>query len=163
MIPNSSLKHLAISVLSIILSACATTGEGFHADAQGIGVVTVNKTFHREGIFTWTSFTLYSVNGKRVPPGFVAAPNNTKLAPGKSKIVALASFNDGGGGPYEAEVPMEVELLPDATYEIDGRVSGMTVEAWLTLASTKGKASRSFFANGITPLKAPTIIRYQLK
>lgn len=162
MIPKSLLKHLAIPLLSIILSACAATGEGFHPDAQGVGVVTVNKTFHREGLHTWTSFALYSVNGKRVPPGFISAPDNTKLAPGKSKIVALASFNDGGG-PYEAEVPMEVELLPDATYEIDGRVSGMTVETWLTLASTKEKASKSFFANGRTTGNAPTIIRYQLK
>ncbi len=162
MIPKSSLTQLAVPLLSIILSACATTGEGLHKDAQGAGFVTINKTFHREGLNTWTSFTLHSVNGKRVPPNLFTAPDNTKVAPGKSKILALATFNDGGG-PYEAEVPMEVELLPDATYEIDGRVSGMAVEAWLTLASTKGKASKSFFASGVTSLKGPTMIRYQLK
>ncbi len=100
---------------------------------------------------------MYSVNGERVPYGFFSAPSQTKLRSGKSKIVVLASFNSGMGAPFEAKVPMEVELNPDTTYEVAGKVSGMSVETWLVDASSKEKVSGSFYAVAGKTYQAPTV------
>lgn len=54
---------------------------------------------------------------------------------------------------------MVVDLKPDTTYEISGKVSGARVEAWLDNASTKEKSSLSFFAPWDKTYQAPTVIK----
>ena len=153
------MKILTTAFLLLFLSACATTGENFYTEEKvGNGAI-IKKGGQRDGAFTWTSFTLYSVNGKRVPYGFVSAPSQTKLAPGKSKIVILASFNDGVGAPYEAKIPLEIELTSETTYVISGKVSGASVETWLANESTKEKIGTSSYAIATRMYLGPTVIR----
>ena len=153
------MKSLTTVFLLLFLSACATTGGNFYTEEKVGNSVIIKKGGQREGPFSWTSFTLYSVNGERVPYGFVTAPSQTKLAPGKSKIVVLASFNDGTGAPYEAKIPLEIELSPESTYVLSGKVLGASVEAWLANESTKEKIGASSFATATRMNLGPTVIR----
>lgn len=84
------MKALTTAFLLLFLGACATTGENFYAEDRVGNSVIIKKGGQRQGAFSWTSFTLYSVNGKLVRYGFVSAPSQTKVAPGKSKLVVLA-------------------------------------------------------------------------
>ncbi len=159
-----SLSKFLVSALTlVVLSGCATTGGEQHIDAQGEDAATINSTSTRYGFQKWTQFSPYSVNEKIVPLGFVSDPEKVRVAPGKSAIVVRARYNDGGNGPFITLVPMKVELLPGTTYEINGIVTGTTVEAWLSLASTHEKASSSFFASGRESLASPTVVKLPLR
>jgi hypothetical protein len=153
------MKTLTTVFLLLFLSACATTGENFYAEEKVENSAIIKKGGQREGAFSWTSFTLYSVNGKRVPYGFISAPSQTKLAPGLSKIVVLASFNDGAGAPYEAKIPLEIELTPETTYVLSGKVLGARVETWLANESTKEKIGASYSATATRMNLGPTVTR----
>ena len=153
------MKALTTAFLLLFLGACATTGENFYAEDRVGNSVIIKKGGQRQGAFSWTSFTLYSVNGKLVRYGFVSAPSQTKVAPGKSKLVVLASFNDGMGAPYEAKLALEVELVPETTYVLSGKVFGASVEAWLANESTKEKLGASSFATATRMNLGPRVIR----
>lgn len=157
-----SANRLVIVIFSGIISACATTGEKLYTDAQGQNVVTIKNTFERNGLVTWQHFFLHSVEGKRIPQGLFSLTDNVKLHPGKSKIVATAYFNDGNG-PYEAQIPMQVELSPGETYYIRGKISDLKPEVWLTTSSADEKVSRSFFGSTKYHLKAPIVMKYRLR
>lgn len=159
-----TLPRLFVNTLILaVLSGCAVTGGDQHVEAQGKDAVTIKGTSTDYGYMKWTLFSVYSVNGKIVPLGFISDPDKTKIAPGKSAIVVRARYNDGGNGPFITLVPMNVELLPDTTYEIHGTVTGIKVEVWLTQASTQEKASDSFFANERQSLAPPTVIKFYSK
>jgi hypothetical protein len=156
---STAVKTLGILFLSMVLTSCASIGGDYHVDVSEGSAVTIKKTFVRFGSLRWNSVALHSVNGKLVRPGLLTAPDYTMLAPGKSNIVAVVMYNNGGSAPSAAEVPMEVELLPGLTYEVQGSVSGSMVEVWLALASTKEKTSRSFFSSGKALMTTPILIR----
>lgn len=152
------MKQLVASALILLLSACSTIGGGQEVTAS-YDVSIVKGSFNREGAFTWISFSLYSINGEKVPYGFFSGPPPVKLVPGKHTLVALASFNNGMGAPSEAKISMAVDLKAGSTYEISGTVSGTSVEAWLGNAATKEKSSLSFFAPWDKTYQAPTVIK----
>lgn len=153
------MKQLVVSTLILILSGCSTFGVGIHEVTASYDVAIVKGSFNRESAFTWMSFSLYSINGEKVPYGFFSAPPPVKLVPGKHSLVVLASFNNGIGAPSEAKVSLLVDLKGGTTYQISGTVSGNHVEAWLDNAATKEKSSPSFFAPWEKTYQAPTVIK----
>lgn len=159
MFKQFEVKHLAVWALIVILSGCSTVGNDIRDITPSRDVSIVKGSFNRESPFTWISFGLYEINGRKVPYGFFSAYPPVKLVPGQHMIVTLASFNNGIGAPSEAKVPLLVELKGGTTYEIGGTVSGTHVEAWLQDAVSKEKLSPSFFAPRYQTYQAPTVIK----
>ena len=159
MFKQFEVKQLAVWALIVILSGCSTVGNDVHNVTPSRDVSIVKGSFNREGPFTWMSFSLYEINGQKIPYGFVSAPPPVKLVPGQHVIVALASFNNGIGAPSEAKVPLLVDLKGGTLYEIGGMVSGTHVEAWLQDAVSKEKLSPSFLAPWHRTYQAPTVIK----
>lgn len=158
MFKQFGMKQLVASAMLLLLSACSTVG-GDQEVTASYDVSIVKGSFNREGAFTWISFSLYSINGEKVPYGFFSAPPPIKLLPGKHTLVTLASFNNGMGAPSEAKIPMGVDLKAGSRYEINGTVLGARVEAWLDNVATKEKSSISFFAPWDKTYQAPTVIK----
>lgn len=159
MFKQFGVKQLAVCALILILSGCSTVGNDVRDVTPSRDVSIVKGSFNREGPFTWMSFSLYEINGHKVPYGFFSAPPPVKLVPGEHMIVTLASFNNGIGAPSEAKVPLLAELKGGTTYEISGVVWGSYIEVWLQDAGSKEKLSPSFLAPRYQTYQAPTVIK----
>lgn len=142
------LKKISLVVLPVLISACASTGSSF-SQSESASAATIKGYWNRESAFTWEGYGLLSVDDKFISPGLFGDPATatTKIEPGSRKIVVAARFNKGfGTGPFEAMVPMDVELKPSAEYQLKGIVSGTTVETWLENISNNEKSSNTFKA-----------------
>jgi hypothetical protein len=129
------------------LTGCATPGvqTSSFSDSNDADAASITGRWVRESPFVWEGFSLLAVNDK-----FISAPMmdraehvTAKVAPGTHKLAVKAIFNRGmgGGGPYEAFIPLTAELKPSAKYRIAGKVTGTAVEAWLEDAETKERMS----------------------
>lgn len=96
------MKPIVVSLLILLLSGCATNGEGAPEITLSPDVSIIKGSFNRADAFTWVAFGLDAINGTLVPYGLFSRSPPVKLVPGKYTLVVLASFNDGIGAPSEA-------------------------------------------------------------
>jgi hypothetical protein len=149
------------ALILVMLAACASTGGSSFSPSESTNSASIQAYWNRESLAVWEGYELLSIDNKFVSYGMFLDPTTatTKIEPGQRKIVVSVKFNKGyGTGPFEAFVPMDVELKPAMQYQLKGMAAGTTVEAWLELASTGEKASNVFKAMYGKSAPAPVAI-----
>ena len=149
------------ALISVMLTACASTSGSSFSPSESASSASVKAYWNRESLSVWEGYELLSVDNKFISYGMFLDPTTatTKIEPGQRKIVISVRFNKGyGTGPFEALVPMDVELKPTVQYQLKGMTTGTTVEAWLELASTGEKASNVYTAMYGKSAPAPVAI-----
>lgn len=95
---------------------------------------TVKGFSQRDGLFTWMSFRIESIDGKTVSYVLKSETDyEIPVTPDTHRFVIFAQFNNSFGGscPCDTFLELEAAISPNSAYGLKGRVNGASMEVWL--------------------------------
>jgi hypothetical protein len=131
----------------LALAGCATTdgSSSSFTQSEAADAASIKGRWIRESAFVWEGYSLMAVDDKFVSPAFMDRQENAtaKVDAGPRKLAVKVVFNRGFGssGPAEGFVPLTADLKPSMKYQINGKVTGTAVEAWLEDTATNERVS----------------------
>ena len=137
------LPFFLLLIGSQILAGCATTVDLSKSSDTGSATV-VGQIDRSLGYTNWREYSLLSVDGSIIRPGFMVDARDTvaKVPAGTHKFVIQAMFLEGfGNGPWAAIVPLTSEVKANVAYRINGVVKDELFYVWLEDEATKIRAS----------------------
>lgn len=120
-------------LLLLVLSACASNPYKIDKD-QVENVSSIKGYSERDGLFTWLSARIESIDGKSVSYILKSETDyEIPVTPEMHKFLVLTEFNKSFGGacPCVTFTELVAPIAPNSSYGLKARVDGAGVEVWI--------------------------------
>ena len=130
-------KWIVAAILSLVFSVLTGCGTVYRTPQLGQPSSTVRTVYEREGLFTWTSVKIESIDNQSA--GLQMLSNaKMRVHPGPHMLTIIAEFNLGAfSGPFSAIVDVKADFKPYQDYRIKTSIQGSRFLAWVV--DDKGK------------------------
>lgn len=119
--------------LLLILSACASNPYKIDKD-QVENVSSIKGYSERDGLFTWLSARIESIDGQTVSYVLKSETDyEIPVTPEMHKFLILTEFNNrfGGACPCVTFTELAAPIGPNSNYGVRARVDGAGIEVWI--------------------------------
>lgn len=123
---------LSVFLLSA-LAACASNPYKIDKD-QVENVSSIKGYSERDGLFTWLSARIESIDGQTVSYILKSETDyEIPITPEKHRFLVLTEFNNSFGGacPCMSFTDLEAMIEPNSSYGIKARQNGAVIEVWI--------------------------------
>ena len=152
-------KLVTIFSFALLLHGCATTT---YSPPEGGSVAHITGVFERNGLFDWSSYAVRAIDGRFLSNPLLGhlAEVRSAVAAGNRRVLVEAKFNRtyGGGGPYQAFIPLQFEFAAGRELRVNGAVRDNVVDAWIEDASSGEKLTGAVSAQFGEVARSPGVV-----